>query len=288
MKSKPCSAKYYIKNVVEILKNIALLRSWRPSEVDGNKIDCSDLNLRYNLLWKFKSVQKTINKITINNSCLFLRTTHEKISTWRTYDWYSVYYIFFSLAKTLLMMIKLKNFVKNYESDEKSVQILSNANTAKTVTYNYEVRVGWYRLFFVRSTLVFCHKYVNPKYSDWLSVLRRFAQIQVLNFRTICVILTKLIVIFWVRGCCSKFATGLKIIIKGQLISKWFLISTNSSKKTNEWILLINKTTCFRSFFGRNRRNQKLFRNYLTFCQNDFPMGDHFGKRTLIYFLNYD
>ena len=37
----------------------------------------------------------------------------------------------FSLTKTL---IKLKNIVKNYESDEKSVQILSNANTAKTVT----------------------------------------------------------------------------------------------------------------------------------------------------------
>ena len=37
--------------------------------------------------------------------------------------------------------------------------------------------------------------------------------------------------------------------------------------KTNERILLTTMTTCFRSFFGRNRRYQKSFRNYLTFIQ---------------------
>ena len=36
-------------------------------------------------------------------------------------------------------------------------------------------------------------------------------------------------------------------------------------QKTNERILLTTMKTCFRSFFGRNQRHQKSFRNYLTF-----------------------
>ena len=38
-----------------------------------------------------------------------------------------------------------------------------------------------------------------------------------------------------------------------------------SFQKINEWILLTTMTTCFCSFFGRIRRHQKTFRNYLTF-----------------------
>ena len=55
---------------------------------------------------------------------------------------------------------------------------------------------------------------------------------------------------------------------KGQLISIWFLVSSNSSKKwTNEFFLLLWRyvLVCFGLFFGRNLRHQKLFLNYLTF-----------------------
>ena len=45
---------------------------------------------------------------------------------------------------------------------------------------------------------------------------------------------------------------------KGQLISKWFLGSSISSKKrTNEFNFTTYYETCFRSFFGGNRRPQK-------------------------------
>ena len=39
-------------------------------------------------------------------------------------------------------------------------------------------------------------------------------------------------------------------------------------QKTNEQILLTTMTTCFHSSFGRNRRHQKSFWNYLTFSMN--------------------
>ena len=52
-------------------------------------------------------------------------------------------------------------------------------------------------------------------------------------------------------------------------------------QKMNERILLTTITTCFRSFFGRNRRDQKSFRNYLTF-RNDI-----FFSKIPTYFFQY-
>ena len=46
-------------------------------------------------------------------------------------------------------------------------------------------------------------------------------------------------------------------------------------QKTNERILLTTMTICFRSFFGRNRRHQKSFRNYLTFKMQGKPQCDY-------------
>ena len=40
-------------------------------------------------------------------------------------------------------------------------------------------------------------------------------------------------------------------------------------QKMNERILLTTMTTCFCSFFGRNRRYQKSFRNYLAFRKHE-------------------
>ena len=75
-----------------------------------------------------------------------------------------------------------------------------------------------------------------------------------------------------IGGNFAKFVVFSEYMIfnwtKGQLISIWFLVSSNSSKKwTNEFFLLLRRyvLVCFGLFFGRNRRHQKLFLNYLTF-----------------------
>ena len=53
--------------------------------------------------------------------------------------------------------------------------------------------------------------------------------------------------------------------VKDKLISKWFLVPSNSSKKrTIEFFLLLWRLGFVR-FFGRYQRNQKSFQNYLTF-----------------------
>ena len=59
--------------------------------------------------------------------------------------------------------------------------------------------------------------------------------------------------------------------LKGQKISKGFLMSSISSKnerRNSTSLLWYLKSTCFCSFFGGNRRHQKPFQNYLTFNKN--------------------
>ena len=67
----------------------------------------------------------------------------------------------------------------------------------------------------------------------------------------------------------QHFGNFLMDPVKGQIISKCFLVSSISSKKKERknltLLLWYLKSTCFRSFFWGNRRRQKPFRNYLTF-----------------------
>ena len=64
-----------------------------------------------------------------------------------------------------------------------------------------------------------------------------------------------------------------KIPIKGQLISKWFLMSSISSKKRTK-IVRFHPKNDFRSFFWGNRRHHKVI-SKLTDLRNLFVVGGH-------------
>ena len=61
------------------------------------------------------------------------------------------------------------------------------------------------------------------------------------------------------QTCLISF--NLSGVAKVQIISKWFFGFIAFLQKTNEQIRLTTMTTCFRSFFGGNRRPLKTFRD---------------------------
>ena len=58
---------------------------------------------------------------------------------------------------------------------------------------------------------------------------------------------------------------GFSVLFKGQIISKGLFGVLEFSQNLNEWICRSSKNEFVCSFFGRIRRYQKSFRNYLTF-----------------------
>ena len=59
--------------------------------------------------------------------------------------------------------------------------------------------------------------------------------------------------------------TGFTLSIKGQIISKGLLVSSNSPKKRTNEFVFTTTTNSFVRFLGEFEDTKKTFRNYLTF-----------------------